>query len=105
MRDAVSGRPDHPPRFLPNVRSWEALEALIAELKAKRDGSRIDGKEARRIREAAGCTTAQLAKAIGVTGAAISRWEHANRVPRNENGRRWLAALDRLREFDSGQTT
>jgi len=52
----------------------------------------------RMLREQAGLTQDELAQAIGVTRAAISRWEAGTRQPSRRVVDRYLDALDRLRE-------
>jgi DNA-binding XRE family transcriptional regulator len=56
--------------------------------------------EARRRRLASGLTQAELGAVCGVSGPAIARWEHGDRVPRGEAALRYarfLASLDRER--------
>jgi len=52
---------------------------------------------ARAIREDAGLAQDDLARALGVTRAAVSRWESGERYPRTENLARYLELLDHLR--------
>ena len=67
-------------------------------IKTARDRRRLPSPAARRfLREGAGLTQAELAAAIGVSRAALSRWEAGNRFPRRGNNLgRYLAILDTL---------
>lgn len=51
----------------------------------------------RRWRQQAGLSVGELAAAIDVDPAALSRWERGLASPRPAAARRWLAALDELR--------
>lgn len=46
-----------------------------------------------RLREAAGLSRAELAAIVGVSAAAVSRWEHGQRRPRGENAAAYAQAL------------
>jgi DNA-binding transcriptional regulator YiaG len=48
---------------------------------------------ARVIREAAGLSASEIARAIEVSPAAVSRWERGQRVPREEAAERWADLL------------
>ncbi len=50
----------------------------------------------RLLRERADLRQADLARALGVSPAAISRWESGLRRPRGETGEAYLEILDRL---------
>lgn len=52
------------------------------------------GSKIRAAREAKGLDIRQLADAVGVSFATISRWETEDRIPRVENLFRLSAALD-----------
>ena len=51
---------------------------------------------ARSIRLAAGISTVELARAIGVSHVTVWRWEQGTRVPRGEAAIRYGEALDAL---------
>lgn len=57
----------------------------------------------RLIRERAGLTQEELAEALGVTRAALSRWESGRRNPRAANAIAYVDALDRLLTLSEGQ--
>jgi transcriptional regulator with XRE-family HTH domain len=63
------------------------LAALRWIRMAAQDGS------AREIREEARITILELAERVGVSAAAISRWERGNRVPRGAAARAYAAVL------------
>jgi DNA-binding transcriptional regulator YiaG len=52
--------------------------------------------QARRIRLRAGLSLAEVADPVGVTPAAVYRWEVGDRRPRGEAALRYLALLDEL---------
>jgi hypothetical protein len=52
----------------------------------------IDGR-ARQIRRQNRLTLREIGESCGVTGAAISRWELGERIPRSEPGRRYAALI------------
>jgi transcriptional regulator with XRE-family HTH domain len=64
--------------------------ALSATRRAAQSG------QARRIRIAAGLSLADLAAALGVSRAALSRWETGHRIPRGEAAQRYAGLLDAL---------
>lgn len=51
---------------------------------------------ARRIREAARLSLAEMAKPCHVTASAVWRWEQGKRMPRGEAALRYAALLDGL---------
>jgi transcriptional regulator with XRE-family HTH domain len=51
---------------------------------------------ARAIRRAAGLSLAEIARAVGSTPSAVSRWERGLRVPRAEAAQRYGALLREL---------
>lgn len=53
----------------------------------------------RALREAAGLTQEDLAAALGVSRAALSRWETGSRKPRRYNQADYAAVLARLDEI------
>jgi DNA-binding XRE family transcriptional regulator len=53
---------------------------------------------AKAIRRGAGCSQAQLAKALGVTRVTCARYEAGTRSPRGDLRLRYIALLDELRE-------
>jgi DNA-binding transcriptional regulator YiaG len=50
----------------------------------------------RRVREAAGLTRAEVGRAIGASGAAVSRWEDGTRAPTGTAAARYLRLLEKL---------
>jgi transcriptional regulator with XRE-family HTH domain len=52
--------------------------------------------ERRRIRESAGVTQAELGVALGVSSAAIARWENGSRRPGRRVAQSYAEALRRL---------
>jgi transcriptional regulator with XRE-family HTH domain len=52
-----------------------------------------------RLREAAGLTQADLARLVGVTAAAVSRWEAGLRTPRGTSAIAYAKALRRVEEM------
>lgn len=68
--------------------------ALLIEGRAAASSGR--GK---RLREAAGLSRADLARLVGVTQPAISRWEAGERVPRGSSAIAYARALRRLEEL------
>lgn len=54
--------------------------------------------EARRIREAAQLSLAEVAAAIGVDTSTVHRWETGDRRPRGDAAVRFIELLDELRE-------
>jgi transcriptional regulator with XRE-family HTH domain len=65
----------------------------------------LEGREAartgrgRELRESAGLSRAELGRLAGVSGPAISRWEHAERTPRAEAAIAYARALRRIAEL------
>jgi transcriptional regulator with XRE-family HTH domain len=51
---------------------------------------------ARAIREGAGLSVSEVARSIGVTPGAVSRWERGMRVPRSDEAERWALLLRRM---------
>jgi transcriptional regulator with XRE-family HTH domain len=64
----------------------------------RRSAGRVsyDGAAARRTRERARLTQAEVGSAVGVNAATISRWEGGSRQPRGDAGDRYVRLLDRL---------
>lgn len=52
---------------------------------------------AREIRRAAGVSQARVARELGVTAVAVSRWENGRRTPRGSDLMGYLRILDKLR--------
>lgn len=50
----------------------------------------------KRLRESVRITVRELAEAIGVDAATLSRWEHGQSVPRAAAALRWVTALNEL---------
>jgi len=51
---------------------------------------------ARLIREGAGISASEMARALGVSPAAVSRWERGERAPKSDLAEAWAALLRRL---------
>jgi transcriptional regulator with XRE-family HTH domain len=51
---------------------------------------------ARLIRESAGLSASEVAREIGYSPAAVSRWERGERTPRPEAAEKWAALLRKL---------
>jgi transcriptional regulator with XRE-family HTH domain len=51
---------------------------------------------ARVIREGAGLSASEIARELGVSPAAVSRWERGERTPRGKSAEAWAAVLRRL---------
>jgi predicted transcriptional regulator len=51
---------------------------------------------ARAIRESAGLSASEVARELGVSPAAVSRWERGERAPRADLAEEWAALLRRL---------
>jgi transcriptional regulator with XRE-family HTH domain len=51
---------------------------------------------ARAVRETAGLSLSEVARELGVTPAAVSRWERGHRVPRGEVAVAYAALLRHL---------
>ena len=72
----------------------DALTLALDRVKTRR---RMPAPTVRRhLRERAGLLQADLAKAVGASRAAVSRWESGLRTPRGVALDRYLAVLDRL---------
>jgi DNA-binding transcriptional regulator YiaG len=51
---------------------------------------------ARRIRESSRLSKAEVGRATGVSGAAVSRWEDGSRAPTGPEALRYLKLLEKL---------
>lgn len=72
----------------------DRLEEVLDRARQRR---RLPDPQTRRLlRERAGITQTALAEAIGVSRAALCRWELGDREPDEEFLPAYLAALDRL---------
>jgi transcriptional regulator with XRE-family HTH domain len=76
------------------------IRELIAT--ARRRRSLPDPATRRLIRVTAGVSQAELAAAIGVRGASLSRWETGRRHPRGQVRDRYAHALEELRAVGVG---
>jgi DNA-binding transcriptional regulator YiaG len=76
----------------------DVMDALSDALERARDRRRLPPPAERRARrEGAGLSQADIARAVGVTPAAVSRWEAGTRrVPRGAVLRTYLEVLERL---------
>lgn len=77
-----------------------AMTANLAKLVAKASASRSlpPPAERRTLREQAGCSQDDIAGALNVTRAAVSRWENGERLPRGELLVAYVKVLDTLRK-------
>jgi transcriptional regulator with XRE-family HTH domain len=73
-----------------------ALEQVLDEARVRR--SLPDPAIRRLLRERAGLTQAEVARALGVTKTAVVRWEAGARVPRLRVRTEYVALLERLAE-------
>ena len=76
------------------------VDALLANTRSRRRLPPAD--ERRHIREAAGVSQRQLARALGVSWTAIQRWEGGARPRRPEHVTEYRRALDGLRSLAEG---
>lgn len=60
--------------------------------------------DAKRIRQRAGLTMAQVAAVIGVGESTVSRWEGGSRKPRGEHALKWAALLNELERAQAEPT-
>ena len=51
---------------------------------------------ARAIREGAGLSVSEVARELGCSPSAVSRWERGKRSPRGDAATEWAALLQRL---------
>lgn len=58
---------------------------------------------ARSIREAAGLSLAEVAGAVGVSKAAVIRWERQERIPRGAHALKYGHLLDQLMSHRRGR--
>jgi transcriptional regulator with XRE-family HTH domain len=72
------------------------VEAVVWTRRVARNGG------ARAIREGAGLTASEVARELGVTTGALSRWERGQRVPRTDAAVRWAVLLRRMTGGDAG---
>jgi transcriptional regulator with XRE-family HTH domain len=74
-----------------------ASTAIEEALSAARLRRQLPPPQLRRLlRERCGLSQQALAAAVGVSAAAVSRWEAGLRTPRGDDLRRYAAALARL---------
>lgn len=66
----------------------------LTQLRRVRD--QAQSGEARRLREDAGLSLTEVAKAIGVTASAVSQWESGRRRPRGIAALKYAAVLASL---------
>ena len=70
------------------------VESLLARAQAYR--SLPEPFERRKIRERAGLSQSDLARALGVSAPALSRWEAGARVPRRDHLIEYVGLLEKL---------
>jgi DNA-binding transcriptional regulator YiaG len=68
----------------------------VALARARRRRALPSPAAGRSLRENAGLTQTDLARALNVSTAAISLWETGRRRPRDEQRERYVALLERL---------
>ena len=73
------------------------MRSYTADLAALRASCRSG--EAKRIRQAAQVSLAEIAQEVGTTPATVGRWETGVRLPRPEAALRYAAVLGRLRQI------
>jgi DNA-binding transcriptional regulator YiaG len=56
-------------------------------------------EERRRLRESAGVTVAAVAAVVGVSRAAVTRWEAGERSPRGDHVHAYIDVLSRLKRM------
>ncbi len=84
--------------WLPHTRLMQRNEVLcLARLRVA-----VASGEAQTLRRQSGLTQEQLGEALGVTGAAISRWEAGDRQPRGAAALAYALLLEDLRKVTSG---
>ena len=73
------------------------METLVQELTEATNRRRLPDPPFRRlIRAQAGISQAGMARAIGVTRSAVTRWEQGTRTPRGRVLAAYLTVLDEL---------
>jgi DNA-binding transcriptional regulator YiaG len=76
------------------MENFDALEQALARERLRR---RLPGPEVRRLlRESAGVSQTELARALDVDRASVSRWKSGARCPGPAVMPRYIAALERL---------
>jgi transcriptional regulator with XRE-family HTH domain len=73
------------------------LQQLVRGRRLAREG------RGRFLREAAGLSLRELAAAIGVDVATLSRWEHGSSRPRTRAAMRWVEACDAIEHELNGR--
>lgn len=101
-RDANSGQPGHPSVIATLdchvtlghncVMQMSEIMLLVEAHKRARSG------EAKKIRQQAGLTMAQVAVVVGVDVSSVSKWESGSRKPRGEHAVKWAALLNELEQ-------
>jgi DNA-binding transcriptional regulator YiaG len=74
------------------VMQMSEIMLLVEAHKKARSG------DAKKIRQKAGLTMAQVAAVIGVGESTVSRWEGGSRKPRGEHALKWAALLNELEQ-------
>jgi excisionase family DNA binding protein len=73
------------------------LEKYLTDNRLKTEYIRKLGQKLKSVRIKLGLSQPELADILGVSSAAVSRWEHGNRSPRAKHSQqilRWLEQID-----------
>lgn len=65
------------------------------------EGRRVSGEEARRVREEAHLSQREIAAVLGVSPAAISRWETGVHLPRGVAAERYARLIRALKDAEA----
>lgn len=78
------------------TREYVSATAELVSLAAVRDATRTG--RAKRLREDAGLSQSEVARAIRVSQACLSRWESGHRAPRGRAALRYARLLAQLKD-------
>ncbi len=80
-----------------------SLDSRLETLLAARQGEALPDAETRRLaRQRSGLTQADLARLLGVSRPALTRWENGSRLPRGKNRAAYARVLGRLLKSSGG---